>query len=92
MFEYVYFARPDSILDGKSVYNVRLNIGKALSREFAADADVVMPVPDSAITAAIGYSRESGIGYGEGLIKNRYVGRTFIMPTQKERKHLLGLR
>jgi amidophosphoribosyltransferase len=92
MFEYVYFARPDSILDGKSVYNVRLNIGKALSREFPADADVVMPVPDSAITAAIGYSRESGLGYGEGLIKNRYVGRTFIMPTQEERETSVRLK
>jgi amidophosphoribosyltransferase len=92
MFEYVYFARPDSILDGKSVYNVRLNIGKALSREFPADADVVMPVPDSAITAAIGYSRESGLGYGEGLIKNRYVGRTFIMPTQTERETSVRLK
>ena len=92
MFEYVYFARPDSILDGRSVYNVRLNIGKALSREFPADADVVMPVPDSAITAAIGYSRESGIGYGEGLIKNRYVGRTFIMPTQEERETSVRLK
>ena len=58
MFEYVYFARPDSILDGRSVYNVRLNIGKALAKEFPVDADVVMPVPDSAITAAIGYSRD----------------------------------
>ncbi len=92
MFEYVYFARPDSILDGKSVYNVRLNIGKALSREFPADADVVMPVPDSAITAAIGYSRESGLGYAEGLLKNRYVGRTFIMPTQEERETSVRLK
>jgi amidophosphoribosyltransferase len=92
MFEYVYFARPDSILDGSSVYNVRLNIGKALCREFPTDADVVMPVPDSAITAAIGYSRESGLGYGEGLIKNRYVGRTFIMPTQKERETSVRLK
>ena len=92
MFEYVYFARPDSILDGSSVYNVRLNIGKALSKEFSADADVVMPVPDSAITAAIGYSRESGLGYGEGLIKNRYVGRTFIMPSQEERETSVRLK
>ena len=92
MFEYVYFARPDSVLDGSSVYNVRLNIGKALSKEFSADADVVMPVPDSAITAAIGYSRESGLGYGEGLIKNRYVGRTFIMPTQEERETSVRLK
>jgi len=92
MFEYVYFARPDSILDGRSVYNARLNIGKALSQEFPADADVVMPVPDSAITAAIGYSRESGLGYAEGLIKNRYVGRTFIMPTQEERETSVRLK
>ena len=92
MFEYVYFARPDSILDGRFVYNVRLNIGKALSREFPADADVVMPVPDSAITAAIGFSRESGLGYGEGLLKNRYVGRTFIMPTQEERETSVRLK
>ncbi len=92
MFEYVYFARPDSVLDGSSVYNVRLNIGKALSREFPADADVVMPVPDSAITAAIGFSRESGLGYGEGLLKNRYVGRTFIMPSQEERETSVRLK
>lgn len=92
MFEYVYFARPDSVLDGSSVYNVRLNIGKALSKEFPADADVVMPVPDSAITAAIGFSRESGLGYGEGLLKNRYVGRTFIMPTQEERETSVRLK
>jgi amidophosphoribosyltransferase len=92
MFEYVYFARPDSVLDGSSVYNVRLNIGKALSKEFPADADVVMPVPDSAITAAIGFSRESGLGYGEGLLKNRYVGRTFIMPTQVERETSVRLK
>ena len=92
MFEYVYFARPDSVLDGSSVYNVRLNIGKALSKEFPADADVVMPVPDSAITAAIGFSRESGMGYGEGLLKNRYVGRTFIMPTQEERETSVRLK
>lgn len=92
MFEYVYFARPDSVLDGSSVYKVRLNIGKALSKEFPADADVVMPVPDSAITAAIGFSRESGLGYGEGLLKNRYVGRTFIMPTQEERETSVRLK
>ena len=92
MFEYVYFARPDSVLDGSSVYKVRLNIGKALSKEFPADADVVMPVPDSAITAAIGFSRESGLGYGEGLLKNRYVGRTFIMPTQVERETSVRLK
>jgi len=92
MFEYVYFARPDSILDGRSVYNVRLNIGKSLAKQFPVDADIVMPVPDSAITAAIGYSRESGLPYGEGLIKNRYIGRTFIMPTQEERETSVRLK
>jgi amidophosphoribosyltransferase len=92
MFEYVYFARPDSILDGRNVYDVRLKIGKTLSKEHGVDADVVMPVPDSAITAAIGYSRESGLPYGEGLIKNRYIGRTFIMPTQDERETSVKLK
>ena len=92
MFEYVYFARPDSILDGRIVYNVRLNIGHSLYQEHPVDADVVMPVPDSAITAAIGYSRASRIPYGEGLIKNRYIGRTFIMPTQEERETSLKLK
>jgi amidophosphoribosyltransferase len=92
MFEYVYFARPDSILDGRIVYNVRKKIGESLSQEHPVDADVVMPVPDSAITAAIGYSRTSGIPYGEGLIKNRYIGRTFIMPTQEERETSVRLK
>lgn len=92
MFEYVYFARPDSILDDRHVYDVRLKIGKSLSKEYSADAEVVMPVPDSAITAAIGYSRESGLPYGEGLIKNRYIGRTFIMPTQEERESSVRLK
>lgn len=92
MFEYVYFARPDSILDGHDVYDVRLNIGRSLHQEHAVDADVVMPVPDSAITAAIGYSRESGLPYGEGLIKNRYVGRTFIMPSQEDRETSVKLK
>ena len=92
MFEYVYFARPDSIIDKKNVYQVRLNIGKSLFKEYPVDADVVMPIPDSSIPAAIGYSRASGIPYGEGLIKNRYVGRTFIMPTQEERELAVKLK
>jgi amidophosphoribosyltransferase len=92
MFEYVYFARPDSIIDGRNVYDVRLNIGRALHQEHEVEADMVMPVPDSAITAAIGYSRESGLPYGEGLIKNRYVGRTFIMPTQEDRENSVKLK
>ncbi|WP_067260534.1 amidophosphoribosyltransferase [Methanobrevibacter cuticularis] len=92
MFEYVYFARPDSVIDGKNVYQSRLKIGEALYKEFPVDADVIMPVPDSSIPAAIGYSRASGIPYGEGLIKNRYVGRTFIMPTQEERELAVKLK
>jgi len=85
MFEYVYFARPDSILDGKSVYDVRKNLGAVLSREGKVKADLVAPVPDSGITQAIGYSRASGIPFGEVLMKNRYIGRTFILPDQKKR-------
>lgn len=92
MFEYVYFARPDSTIDNINVYNTRLNIGKALYDLYPIDADIVMPVPDSSIPAAIGYSRASGINYGEGLIKNRYVGRTFIMPTQEERELAVRLK
>jgi len=85
MFEYLYFARPDSIIFDKNVYDVRLNIGKQLAEEYPIDGDVVIAVPDSAIPATLSYSRHSGIPYAEGLIKNRYVGRTFIMPTQKDR-------
>lgn len=92
MFEYVYFARPDSTIDGINVYETRLNIGKQLYEQFPIDADLIIPVPDSSIPAAIGYSRVSGIPYGEGLIKNRYVGRTFIMPTQEERELAVRLK
>ena len=92
MFEYVYFARPDSIIDKKSVYGARLEIGKKLYEQFPFDADLVVPVPDSSIPAALGYSRASGIDYAEGLIKNRYVGRTFIMPTQEERELAVKLK
>ena len=92
MFEYVYFARPDSTIDGKNVYQTRMNIGAQLRKLYPIDADLVIPVPDSSIPAAIGYSRASGIPYGEGLIKNRYVGRTFIMPTQEERELAVRLK
>ncbi|MCF0226565.1 MAG: amidophosphoribosyltransferase [Methanobrevibacter sp.] len=92
MFEYVYFARPDSKIDDILVYETRLNIGKELYKLYPIDADFVIPVPDSSIPAAIGYSRESGVPYGEGLIKNRYVGRTFIMPTQEERELAVRLK
>lgn len=92
MFEYVYFARPDSTIDGINVYQTRLNIGHELYKLYPINADVVIPVPDSSIPAAIGYARASGINYGEGLIKNRYVGRTFIMPTQEERELAVRLK
>ncbi|HUV02156.1 MAG TPA: amidophosphoribosyltransferase [Desulfobacteria bacterium] len=85
VFEYVYFARPDSVLDGRLVYDVRLKIGERLAEEHGVDADIVSPVPDSGITYAIGYAKRSGIDYMEGFIKNRYVGRTFIMPEQTSR-------
>jgi amidophosphoribosyltransferase len=82
MFEYIYFARPDSILSGRSIYMARYAMGRALAREHPVDADVVMAVPDSAIPGGIGYAAESGLPYVEGLIKNRYIGRTFISPDQ----------
>jgi len=86
VFEYIYFARPDSIIDGVSVYGARYRMGKNLAKESPVDADVVSPVPDSGTTAAIGFSEESGLKYLECLIKNRYVGRTFIMPEQRLRE------
>ncbi|MDD3243747.1 MAG: amidophosphoribosyltransferase, partial [Eubacteriales bacterium] len=86
IFEFVYFARTDSTIDGISVYQSRFNAGKYLARQFPVDADIVSGVPDSAITAAIGYAKESGIPYGESLAKNRYVGRTFIQPQQELRE------
>jgi amidophosphoribosyltransferase len=85
VFEYIYFARPDSIIKGKLLYPVRMAMGAELAREHPADADVVIGVPDSATAAAVGYSQESGIPFVEGLVKNRYVGRTFIMPDQRIR-------
>ncbi|MDH7484145.1 MAG: amidophosphoribosyltransferase, partial [Spirochaetales bacterium] len=85
-FEYVYFSRPDSVWNGKSVHAVRRAMGEILAEEAPADADVVIAVPDSSIAAAIGYAHRSGIPYDEGLVKNRYIGRTFIEPTQSLRK------
>jgi len=87
IFEMIYFARPDSIMHEETLYSYRLRLGEQLAKETKIEADVVMGVPDSGIPAAIGYSRESDIAYGEGLIKNRYVGRTFIQPTQHMREH-----
>ncbi len=86
VFEYIYFARSDSTIDGQSVYESRLAMGRELARETQYDADLVMAIPDSGTTAALGYARESGIPFAEGLIKNRYSGRTFIKPNQEERE------
>ncbi|MBU0687229.1 MAG: amidophosphoribosyltransferase [Candidatus Margulisbacteria bacterium] len=85
IFEYIYFARPDSVLSGRNVYEARYQMGKSLAKEHPVKADMVMPVPESGIPAAIGFAVESGIPFGEGLIKNRYVGRTFIQPSQEIR-------
>ncbi|MGE0750072.1 MAG: amidophosphoribosyltransferase [Variibacter sp.] len=90
IFEYIYFSRPDSIVGGRSVYEIRKTMGRELAREAPAGADVVVPVPDSGVPAAIGYSQEAGIPYELGIIRNHYVGRTFIEPTQHIRQ--LGVR
>ncbi|MGF1489489.1 MAG: amidophosphoribosyltransferase [Prochloraceae cyanobacterium] len=86
IFEMIYFSRPDSIMHEETIYSYRLRLGEQLAKESPVEADIVMGVPDSGIPAAIGFSRRSGIAYGEGLIKNRYVGRTFIQPTQNMRQ------
>jgi len=86
IFEYIYFARPDSIIQGKLLYPTREAMGRILAEEYPVDADLVMGVPDSATAAGIGYSNASGIAYCEGLLKNRYVGRTFIEPEQRIRE------
>jgi amidophosphoribosyltransferase len=85
IFEYVYFSRPDSIVGGRNVYDVRKTMGAELAREAPAKADVIVPVPDSGVPAAIGFAQESGIPYELGIIRNHYVGRTFIQPTQSIR-------
>jgi amidophosphoribosyltransferase len=90
LFEYVYFARPDSVVDGRSVYEVRKAMGRNLARETAVKADVVVPVPDSGVPAALGFAQASGIPYELGIIRSHFVGRTFIQPTQGIRE--LGVR
>ena len=90
IFEYIYFARPDSIVNGKSVYAIRKSIGEHLAREAPASADIVIPVPDSGVPAALGYAQEAGLPFEIGIIRNHYVGRTFIQPTQSIRE--LGVR
>lgn len=92
IFEYIYFARPDSIMDGRLIYDVRVNIGSNLAREHPACADTVTPIPDSGITLAVGYHQHSGISYRECLMKNRYIGRTFIMPDQNMRETAVRLK
>jgi len=90
LFEFVYLARPDTLITGQRVHSVRVEIGRRLAKEFPADADLVIPVPESGTPAAIGYAEASGIPYGSGLVKNSYVGRTFIQPSQTIRQ--LGIR
>ncbi|MCS4536060.1 amidophosphoribosyltransferase [Corynebacterium sp. HS2168-gen11] len=90
VFEYVYLARPDSTIRNRNVNESRLEIGRRLAREYPADCDLVIPVPESGVPAAVGYSQESGIPFGQGLVKNAYVGRTFIQPSQTLRQ--LGIR
>jgi amidophosphoribosyltransferase len=90
IFEYIYFARPDSLMEGRSVYEARKRIGEELARESHVDADIVVPVPDSGVPAALGYAQESGLPFELGIIRNHYVGRTFIEPTDQIRH--LGVR
>lgn len=92
IFEYIYFARPDSLLDGVSVYEARKNAGRILAKEHPAEADLVIAVPDTSIPSAVGYAEVLGIPFAEGLIKNRYVGRTFIQPQQSMREIAVRLK
>jgi amidophosphoribosyltransferase len=85
VFEFIYFARPDSVIDGVSVHEARLRAGALLAKAHPVEADVVIGAPDSGLDAALGYARESGIPYGIGLVKNKYIGRTFIQPEQSQR-------
>ncbi|MCP3992347.1 MAG: amidophosphoribosyltransferase [Actinomycetia bacterium] len=91
-FEHIYFSRPDAVWDGLSVHEARQNLGEELSRQHPVDADVVIPVPDSSMPAAIGYARATGIPYNEGFVKNRYIGRTFIEPTDELRRQGVALK
>ncbi len=86
VFEHVYLSRPDAVINGRAVYESRVEMGRQLAREHRVEADLVMPTPESGVPAAIGYAEESGIPYGNGLVKNAYVGRTFIQPTQTMRQ------
>jgi amidophosphoribosyltransferase len=92
VFEYIYFARPDSRIGGKLIHEARRRMGRRLARDYPVEADLVIPVPDTGWPAAIGYAEESGIPFGEGLIKNRYIARTFIQPDQRQRELGVGLK
>lgn len=92
IFEYIYFARPDSVMDGVSIHGSRIQAGRLLARQHPVDANIVIGVPDSGLDAAIGYARESGIEYGMGFVRNNYVGRTFIKPTQEQRASSVGIK
>lgn len=92
IFEYIYFSRPDSVIDGASVHEARLRAGRILAECFPVDADVVIGVPDSGIDAAIGYAQQSKITYGLGFIKNKYIGRTFISPQQNDRENKVRIK
>jgi amidophosphoribosyltransferase len=92
VFEFIYFARPDSVISGRSVYEARYEMGRQLAREHGVEADLVIGVPDSATAAAAGYAEEAGLPFREGLIKNRYIGRTFIQPHQSQREGAVALK
>ena len=92
VFEYIYFSRPDSIIEGQSVHEARKQAGRFLAQEHPVEADVVIGVPDSGLDAALGYSQESGIPYGIGFIKNKYIGRTFIQGSQKQRENSVRIK
>ncbi len=92
VFEYIYFARPDSVIEGSSVQHARMRAGAFLAKESPVEADIVIGVPDSGLDAALGYANESGIPYGIGFIKNRYIGRSFIQPTQGQRNNAVKIK
>ncbi|MDZ7705935.1 MAG: phosphoribosyltransferase family protein [Trueperaceae bacterium] len=91
-FEHIYFARPDSMFSGKVIHLIRQQLGRMLAEEAPADADVVIAVPDSGTPAAIGYAQQSGLPFSEGFTKNRYIGRTFIQPSNQLRQNSVGLK
>ena len=92
IFEYIYFARPDSVIDGVCVHDSRVTAGRLLARQYPVEADIVIPVPDSSTDAALGYAQESGLPFEMGFMRNNYVGRTFIMPTQKQRRRSVDIK